>query len=591
MKFSLMGGVLNAAYTRKVVPFLLVSVVLSVTACNEDGHSSRVSDLSYGSDLSTSSGSPLSFEPSSDNSLDALISAHTCPSDSDHAFNNYVVAVPDIVEAENFDPAGYQDSSTGNEGGSYRTNTDVDIKGVDSGYALGWITSGEWLEYTINVETEGDYDITIRSGSINAGRKLSITQCGQTLIDSFTIPVVGAWGEFKVWPAGTIHLTPGIQKIRVTATGPDFFDLDWIYIGPYNSTMDPPDPEVEAPTSFPNPLIRYDASDPVNGPGNYIFTADGAGFQWNDKLYLFTTHDEQAQGVSGYRMFDYRLWETTDMIHWENKGAVARYSDWAWARGNDAAGDANAMQTVHRKDAQGNDKFYIYVPINGDPSGWGITIGVGVADRPEGPYTDPRGMPMILLADTAGLWYQATGQTADHGWRNLDPTVFVDDDGRAYMYWGNNSLYWVELEQDMIHLKGESYSLDASGKMINRNTSNVKINVVSNLPDFEEAAYLHKYGDWYYLSFSKGFPESTAYAMSRTPRGPWEYKGHILDSSAIPSGVGTVHHSIFEFKGAHYMSYHNAGLPTGGDYRRSVCIDRIYYNEDGTIKKLIPTTL
>lgn len=498
--------------------------------------------------------------------------------------------LPATLEAEDFDAESYFDDTPENQGGAYRLDTGVDIKAVGEGYAVGWMVAGEWLEYTLYVSEEGDFPVTIRSGAVGTGRTLALSQCDEPLIESFKVPAVGEWGQFKTWSAGTVHLSPGWQKIRVSVGDSDFLDLDWIHIGPYDGVIDPPDPEVPAPTSFANPIIKYDAADPTHGPGELIFTADGAGMPWNDKLYLYTTHDEQYEGSNGYRMYDYRLWVSSDMVNWENKGAVARYSDWKWARGNDMAGDANAMQTVHRKNAQGQDKFYIYVPINGDPTGWGITIGVGVADRPEGPFTDPRGMPMILLSDTEGVWRDSAGVVAEHGWRNLDPTVFVDDDGRVYMYWGNNALYWVELEQNMIHLKGEQFTLDSNGKMTNRNTRNVQIHAVNSLPDFEEAAYLHKHGDWYYLSYSKGFPESTAYGMSRSPTGPWEYKGHILDAQAIPDGIGTVHHSIFEFKGASYISYHNAGLPTGGDYRRSVCLDRLYYNSDGTIKKIIPTS-
>ncbi len=544
-----------------------------ISGCGVDGRSSDSSNASV---------------TSSSNSSKSVAVYSACPSEPSNSYLGVPPSLPQKVEAEDYDIAGFSDSSDTNEGGEYRDDS-VDIKKADSGYAVGWMTSGEWLEYTVYVKSEGDFDVTIRSGATELGRTLDIIQCGQVLLDNIDVPLVNEWGQFKTWSAGKIHLHPGYQKLRINLGDMDFMDLDWIYFGDYDGVIDPANPDVPAPTTFDNPIIKYDAADPTNGPGTQIFTADGAGMPWNGKLYLYTTHDEQYEGESGYRMFDYRLWVSSDMVHWENKGAVARYNTWTWARGSDSAGDANAMQTVHRKNAQGQDKFYIYVPINGDPSGWGITIGVGVADKPEGPFTDPRGMPMILLSDTAGVWKDDSGKVADHGWRNLDPTVFVDDDGRAYMYWGNNALYWVELESDMIHLKGETYTLDGNGNMQNRNTSNVKVHAVNSLPDFEEAAYLHKRGDWYYLSYSKGFPESTAYGMSRSPEGPWEYKGTILDSQSIPKKAGTVHHSIFEFNGASYMSYHNAGLPSGGEYRRSVCLDRIYYNTDGTIKKLIPT--
>ncbi|CAN99076.1 hypothetical protein predicted by Glimmer/Critica [Sorangium cellulosum So ce56] len=332
------------------------------------------------------------------------------------------------------------------------------------------------------------------------------------------------------------------------------------------------------PTEFDNPVIKYDAPDPTSGPGDYIFTADGAAMVWNNKVYLYTGHDEQAEGAEGYRMFDWRLWTSSDMIHWENKGAVMRYDVFPWAHGGDSTGNANAGQVVERDDENGNPKFYFYAPVEGGQSSYGISIGVAVADRPEGPFKDARGIPLIFLADTNG--------TADHSWRNLDPTVFVDDDGRAYMYWGNGVLYWVELEDDMIHLKGETYTTDGSGKMQNRSISGVQIHVLKDIPGYTEAPYLSKHGSLYYLTYASGFPESISYATSTSPQGPWQHRGVILDP--VPNS-STIHQSLFEFKGASYLTYHDAALPTGGSYRRSTCVDRAYYNDDGTIRKIVPT--
>ncbi|KYF80710.1 hypothetical protein BE20_13595 [Sorangium cellulosum] len=332
------------------------------------------------------------------------------------------------------------------------------------------------------------------------------------------------------------------------------------------------------PTEFDNPIIKYDAPDPTSGPGDHIFTADAAAMVWNNKVYLYTGHDEQAEGASGYRMFDYRLWTSSDMVRWENEGAVMRYDVFSWARGGESTGNANAGQVVHRDDKDGNPKFYFYAPVEGGQSGYGISIGVAVADKPEGPFKDARGVPLIFLADTQG--------TAEHSWRNLDPTVLVDDDGRVYMYWGNGVLYWVELEQDMIHLKGETYTTDGSGKMQNRSLGSAQIHVLKDIPSYTEAPFLSKHGSLYYLTYASGFPETISYATSTSPEGPWQHRGVILDR--VPNS-DTIHQSLFDFKGASYLTYHNAGLPTGGSYRRSTCVDRAYFNDDGTLKKIVPT--
>lgn len=335
-----------------------------------------------------------------------------------------------------------------------------------------------------------------------------------------------------------------------------------------------------APIHFDNPIIKYDTPDPTNTVGEIIYTADPAAMVHGDTVYLYTTHDEQTPDGKDYRMYDYRLWTSKDMVHWQNKGAVLKYSDFDWARGDKKTGNAYAHHVIHRMDESGNSKYYFYATVEGGQreDQFGFSIGVGVSDSPEGPFEDPRGMPMVLLEDTAAY--------KEHTWRNIDPAVFVDDDGRAYLYWGNQQLWWVELEADLIHLKGERYSINANGEMQNRDTSKVVIHAVDTLPNFEEAPYVSKHNGMYYLVYAAGFPESLAYATSSSVTGPWEYQGIIMEP--LP-GTTTIHPAMFDFNGNTYLAYHSAQLPGGGSYRRSVCIDRIYFNDDGTIKTVIRT--
>lgn len=343
-----------------------------------------------------------------------------------------------------------------------------------------------------------------------------------------------------------------------------------------NDTKHSPTP----PSSFDNPIIKYDTTDPTNKVGEIIYTADPAVMVMDDTVYLYSTHDEQFLDGKDYRMYDYRLWTSTDLVSWENKGAVLRYSDFEWARGDEKTGNAYAHHVIHRKDEQGKSKYYFYVTVEGGQTGgeFGFAIAVAVSDSPEGPFKDPRGMPMILLEETA--------QYKEHSWRNIDPAVFIDDDGRAYLYWGNKQLWWVELESDLVHLKGETYTMDASGKMQNRDVSGIKIHAVETLPNFEEAPHVSKHNGLYYLVYAAGFPESLAYATSKSATGPWEYQGIIMEP--LP-GTTTIHPALFDFGGHTYLAYHSADLPGGGSYRRSVCLDRVYFNEDGTIKNIVRT--
>jgi endo-1,4-beta-xylanase len=136
--------------------------------------------------------------------------------------------VPGTIEAEDFDLGGYSDTTAGNEGTAYRTDVDVDIKAVGDGFALGWMTAGEWLEYTINVAVEGDYTVTLHAGAVEAGRTVELSSCGAKLGGTIAIPQVGEWGQFSDTAGMTIHLTPGLQVIRLTVGALDYLDLDSI---------------------------------------------------------------------------------------------------------------------------------------------------------------------------------------------------------------------------------------------------------------------------------------------------------------------------------------------------------------------------
>jgi MYXO-CTERM domain-containing protein len=132
--------------------------------------------------------------------------------------------VPGTVEAENFDPAGYSDTTAANEGGAYRTDVGVDIKALGAGYAVGWMTSGEWLEYTLNVGLAGDYQVTFSIGAVEAGRTIDVAVCG-TQVATVDVPQISAWGETTAATAA-MHLDAGLQVIRITVGANDYLDLD-----------------------------------------------------------------------------------------------------------------------------------------------------------------------------------------------------------------------------------------------------------------------------------------------------------------------------------------------------------------------------
>lgn len=273
------------------------------------------------------------------------------------------------------------------------------------------------------------------------------------------------------------------------------------------------------------------------------YTADPAPYVHGDTVYLYTTHDED--NAEGFAMKDWLLYTSTDMVNWQDHGAVASLKDFKWYKGNNGAW---AEQVIER-----NGKWYMYCPIHGNG------IGVLVADSPYGPFKDPLGKPLV--------WRQ------EH-WDDIDPTVWIDDDGQAYMYWGNPRTYCVKLNEDMISTSGDILTMD-------------------RIDDYQEGPWLWarknaKGEKWYYLAFaSTCCPEGIGYAMSKSPTGPWKHAGHIMDHTPQTRGN---HPGIIEFKGKSYcfgLNYDLFRFETSRHAeRRSVSVAEMTYNADGTIQEL-----
>ncbi|MBV4356748.1 glycoside hydrolase family 43 protein [Pinibacter aurantiacus] len=285
-----------------------------------------------------------------------------------------------------------------------------------------------------------------------------------------------------------------------------------------------------------NPIIQHE------------YTADPGAMVYHDTVYLYTGHDEAKPPHEGYVMHEWLCFSTTDMVHWTEHPSPMNTKDFAWAKD-----DAWASQVIER-----NGKFYWYVAVEHGTI-HGKAIGVGVSDKPTGPFKDARGSALITNDMT---------KATNISWDDIDPTVIIDDDGQAYLIWGNTKCYYAKLKENMTELDGPIQIID--------------------LPTYTEAPWIHKRNGWYYLSYATQFPEKIAYAMSRSINGPWQYKG-ILNE--IAGNSNTNHQAIIDFKGKSYFIYHNGGINTnGGSFRRSVCIDYLFYNKDGTMKRVVMTT-
>lgn len=272
------------------------------------------------------------------------------------------------------------------------------------------------------------------------------------------------------------------------------------------------------------------------------FTPDPAPVVFDGVLYFYCGEDsEEDNGF--YNMTDWHCFSTTDMVNWLDHGVIMYPEDFEWAE----PGSAWAAQCIER-----NGKYYLYVTVTTDG---GRAIGVAVADSPTGPFKDALGKPLC-----------------GPDWAYIDPTVMIDDDGQAYLYFGNPTSFYCKLNEDMISLDGgvmqHDMTVKSFGPMPGGGTS------------YTEGPWLYKRNGIYYLVYaSNGVPEGIAYSTSDSPVGPWEYQGLIMN----PGSSTTIHPGIIEYKGHNYFFYHGVLLPNGGWNKRSTAIMEFEYGEDGSI--------
>lgn len=272
------------------------------------------------------------------------------------------------------------------------------------------------------------------------------------------------------------------------------------------------------------------------------FTADPAPVVYNDTVFLFTGHDEDD--AEGFFMKDWQLYTSTDMVNWTDHGAVASLSAFSWVNGDNGAW---APQAIER-----NGTWYMYCPV------WLGGIGVLTAKSPYGPWTDPIGKTLI-------------NNCSD----DIDPTVWIDDDGQAYLYWGNPNLYYVKLNEDMV-----SFDTTIGDNGI------VKCDVKPE--DYQEGPWFYKRNGKYYMAYaSTCCPEGIGYSMADSPLGPWKKTGTIMGHYGESSGN---HPGIIDYKGHSYVFgfnyYLNSLLTDVHHERRSVTVAEMTYDENGEIAEL-----
>ena len=285
-----------------------------------------------------------------------------------------------------------------------------------------------------------------------------------------------------------------------------------------------------------------------------VFTADPAPLVDGDTVYLYTTHDE-APPRQWLVMNDWLCYSSKDMKTWTPHGPVASKDTFEWG-----THDAWAAQTI-KKDG----KYWLYVTLCGKGQYSGRAIGVAVSDKPEGPFKDAIGKPLVWDSMTPG----------PVGWDDMDPSVFIDDDGTPWLAWGHTMLYLAKLKPNMIELDGEIRMM--------------------RLPNYTEGPWLFKKDGTYYMIYVShilnGFHEMASYATAKTLDGPWTPHGIMCRDT---KNSDCIHPGVAEFKGNWYFFYLNGALTLangekGDAQHRSVCMDYMYFNPDGTIQMIEQT--
>ncbi len=280
------------------------------------------------------------------------------------------------------------------------------------------------------------------------------------------------------------------------------------------------------------------------------FTADPSARVFNGKVYLYPSHDilanENRGRIGWFCMEDYHVFSSDNLTDWTDQGVIVSQDKVPWV--NPTAYAMWAPDCIYR-----NGKYYFYFPAPSKDTtiGRGFFIGAAVSENPYGPFV-PQAEPI-------------------KGARGIDPNVFIDKDGQAYLYWAARNIYVAKLKDNMLELASQPQ-------------------MIEGLPDkgLKEGPYIFERNGIYYFTYPhvQDKTERLEYAIGNNPMGPFKVTGVIMDESPE---CWTNHQSVIEFKNQWYLFYHHNDLSPSFDKNRSTRIDSLFFNEDGTIKKVIPT--
>lgn len=296
-----------------------------------------------------------------------------------------------------------------------------------------------------------------------------------------------------------------------------------------------------------NPLVRHQ------------FSADPSAKVFGNKIYIYASHDIRCEHTQGrpdwFCMEDYHVFSSDNLTDWEDHGMALHQGQVPWA-------DAESFSMWAPDGSYKNGKYYFYFPSkakghlerknNPSVNGSAFHIGVAVGSQPTGPFV-PEAEPI-------------------KGVHGIDPNVFIDKDGQAYLYWSQHDFFVAKLKENMLELAEEP-------------------RIIGNIPSegLKEGPFLFERNGLYYLTYPRvaNKIERIEYAIADNPLGPFEYKGVIMDES--PTGCWTNHQSVASFKGQWYFFYHHNDFSPDFDKNRSIRADSLFFTSDGLIKKVTPT--
>ena len=308
------------------------------------------------------------------------------------------------------------------------------------------------------------------------------------------------------------------------------------------------------------------------------FTTDPAPVVFGDRIYVYTGHDED--NADFFWMQEWRVYSSADMVNWTDHGSPLALESFSWADDR-----AWASQCIER-----NGKFYWYICAHSRLSG-GMAIGVAVGDTPTGPFRDAIGKPLF----------------ENGSWDHIDPTVFINDDGQAWLYWGNPRVYYLKLNPDMISYEGELGQVEMTEEGFGSPVGRERVQGKEYKDSYVEGPWImkrpavqtqgkktkklkkgEKAPDNYFLLYAAGgVPEHISYSTAPTPTGPWTYAGPIMP--LCDTGSFTNHCGVANFKGHDYFFYHTGKLPGGGGFGRSMAVEEFKFNPDGSFPTIMPT--